>query len=106
MNFLNSWGLDMVLGVEVYYQEICSELSLINVYGLCQDKVSFWSNLLSKSLMNRPNLVVGGDLYFSLGLSESYGPTAQADRLTNYFMNKFKSENLIDTNLVKYRPTW
>ena len=37
--------------------------------------------------MNGPNLIVGGDLNFSLGRFEAWGPCAQIDSLADYFLN-------------------
>jgi len=71
VKLLNSWVSDLVLRAEVYSLELCSKFSLINIYGSCQHRVLIWNNLISNSFMKNPNMIVGGDLNFSLGLSEN-----------------------------------
>lgn len=56
--------------------------------------------------MHVHNLVVGGDLNFSLGLSETWGPQAHVDPLADFFLNKIKDGRLIDINIIKNTPTW
>lgn len=77
--------------------DLCTNLTLVKVYGPYQERVHFWNNLFSKSLLNNSKVVVGGDLNVSLGLSTSWGPLAQG----NLFMGKF-----INVDLIKDKPTW
>lgn len=49
LKILTLWGLDQALGVEVYSLELCSNLLILNIYGPCHNRVSYWNNLLSKS---------------------------------------------------------
>lgn len=44
----NSWGSKLMLGVEVFSCGLSSNLTLINIYGPCQEAISFWNNLFSK----------------------------------------------------------
>lgn len=56
--------------------------------------------------MRNHNHVIRGDLIFSIGNSETWGPLARADPLSDFFMNSLGSHNLIAVNLIKLRPTW
>ena len=53
-----------------------------------------------------PFLVIGGDLNFSLGLSEIWGVNAQVDPLTNFFRNMLERLGLVDINPLVSIPTW
>ena len=53
-----------------------------------------------------PYLVFGGDLNFSLGLSEIWGVKARVDVLTNYFHNLLDSLGFVDINPLVSIPTW
>ena len=53
-----------------------------------------------------PYLVLGGDLNFSLGLSEIWGVKARVDVLTNFFTNLLESLGLVDINPMVSIPTW
>ena len=56
--------------------------------------------------MNGPNLIVGGNLNFSLGRSEAWGPCARIDPLADYFLNMMLDGSLFDPSLTKITPTW
>lgn len=49
---------------------------------------------------------MGGDLNFSLGLTESWDHNAQVDSLTDFFEQIMESNNLIDTESAHTQPTW
>lgn len=94
------------MAMEVLSFELGVPLMIVNIYGPCQGKASFWNSLLSKSLMRNPNLVVGGDLNFSIRTTETWGPTAREDSLSNFLLNLLNTHNLMDINLLKLRPIW
>jgi len=106
LKLLNLWGMKHALSMEVQSPEFGFPLMILNIYGPCQGRASFWNELLSKSVMRNHNLVIGGDLNFSIGNAETWGPSAKADSLSYFFMNALISHNLIDVNLIKLRPTW
>jgi len=61
--------------VEVFYGiEHGMGITFINIYGPCQDKEPFWSSQFANSFMKKPNMVIRGDLYFSLEASKVWGP--------------------------------
>ena len=76
----------------------CSEIefTLVNVYGPCSDRESFGYSLLSCSLLMVPHLILGGNLNFSLGIAESWGPQATLDPLAEFFNSKLGASHLID----------
>ena len=56
--------------------------------------------------MHAHNLIVGGDLNFSLGLAKTRSPIAQVDPLVDLFLNKLREVILIEKKLIKIIPTW
>eukprot|EP00253_Pinus_taeda_P025512 PITA_25512 len=103
---LSHWGLKNVLGMEVLSPDFPIPLTIVNVYGPCQSRVSFWDDLMSKSVMNNPMMILGGDLNLSPGRNEAWGPSAREDTLAEFFLNLFSENNLIDPAPVKLKPTW
>lgn len=65
------WGGEGLLGVDITATKIDVPLRLINIYGPYHNRVGYWDNLMSTSLMNYENIIIGGDLNFSLGHVES-----------------------------------
>eukprot|EP00253_Pinus_taeda_P029650 PITA_29650 len=102
----NLWGMKQAMGMEVQSSENDFSFTICNVYGPCQDRVSFWNDLISKSFLKGKNMVIGGDLNFSIGRAEAWGPSAREDPLTDFFLNMLSSNNLLDINLLKLKPTW
>eukprot|EP00253_Pinus_taeda_P008165 PITA_08165 len=104
---LNSlWGMDHVLGMEIASPELGAPIMLLNIYGPCQGREQFWNNLLTKEIINNKRLILGGDLNFSIGFAEAWGPSAREDPLSDFFSNLLNSHNLLDVNLIKAKPTW
>eukprot|EP00253_Pinus_taeda_P011881 PITA_11881 len=106
VKILNHWGLKNVLGLEVLSPYFPFPLTIVNVYGPCQSRDSFWDELMSKSVMNNPMMILGGDLNFSLGRNEAWGPSAREDPFAEFFHNLISENNLIDPAPVKLKPTW
>ena len=50
--------------------------------------------------LNCLNLVIGGDINVSLGISESWEPHAHVDPLADFFLNKIWMSCLIDADLI------
>eukprot|EP00253_Pinus_taeda_P011302 PITA_11302 len=94
------------MGMEIMAPEFPSSFQIVNIYGPCQGREAFWLELLAKSLMKLPLMVVGGDLNFSLGRAEAWGPSAREDTLTGFFIQFLKDHNLIDPSPISLTPTW
>eukprot|EP00253_Pinus_taeda_P016122 PITA_16122 len=102
----NSWGLKQAMGMEVTSPDFPFPFLIVNIYGPCQGREFFWSDFLAKSLMNSPLMVLGGDLNFSLGRAEAWGPSAREDPLTDFFSQAFLDKKLTDPSPTKLKPTW
>ena len=70
MKLVNAWGLDSVLGLEIFSEELGLLLSVINVYGPYVNRPTFWDSLLQNPMVTGDSLVMGGDFNFSLGKNE------------------------------------
>lgn len=103
---INMWGLKNVMGMEVVCPDFPTSFQIVNIYGPCQGREHFWTDLLSKSLMKAPLMVVGGDLNFSLGRAEAWGPSAREDPLSDFFFQALSDNKLIDPSPINLKPTW
>ena len=106
ISLTNAWGLNSVLGVDLKSVELGFSVTVFNVYGPYLNRVPFWDGLFQHSFMNRESVIIGGDLNFSLGHSEIWGPHAQEDSLAGYFTQKLVENNLLDIEPIKLKPTW
>eukprot|EP00253_Pinus_taeda_P004076 PITA_04076 len=103
---LNLWGMKQVMGMEIISLDFPSPFLIVNIYGPCQGRELFWTDLMKKAVMSSPLMVVGGDLNFSLGRAEAWGPSAREDPLTEFFQEALMDKKLIDPTPTKLKPTW
>ena len=103
---INDWGFDSGLRIKVFVEDLVSCITIINVYGPSQDRVPFWDNLFNKYFLENEDLILGGDLNFSLGEAESWGPIAHPDNQAGFFSHLMASNGLIDVAPLKMLPTW
>ena len=71
LKYVSSWGFVNVLALELFSSELNLTFLSINIYGPCVDKEHFWTSVFSSSWLSHPNIIIGGDLNFSLGEAES-----------------------------------
>ena len=81
----NSWGSESCIRTDIYFHELSAEFWLFNVYGSYLNREIFWDRFFSSSMIMHDKVMVGGDLNFSLGNLESWGPRASTDPLTEFF---------------------
>jgi hypothetical protein len=106
VKMLNSWGFESGLGVEIVCADMGRYFTILNIYGPYQDRVPLWESLLWKSFISKDNMIIGGDLNFSLGAAEVWGPRARADPLMDFFCHSLSEAGLLDLAPLKLLPTW
>ena len=58
------------LCASVFSIELNMEVCFVNIYGPYIDREDFWNFLLKLNCLKCDKLILGGDLNFSMGLSE------------------------------------
>ena len=91
--------------MEINISNIETPLTLINVYGPCSNRMEFWKSLLFYTLIDHPQVIMGGDLNFSLGISESWGTHAILDPLVDFIITSLEQADLIHIQMPKLLPT-
>eukprot|EP00253_Pinus_taeda_P012560 PITA_12560 len=92
--------------MDLYSTELGKELKVLNVYGPCQGREAFWQHLSKLSLTSVNNLILGWDLNFSIGYSESWGIAAQIDPLSEVMESLLDQAQFIDVPMIKPLSTW
>jgi len=106
LKLVDSWGMDSVLCVDLMSADLGFTIKVINVYGPYHNRVPFWDELTGNPLLSGDSLVIGGDLNFSLGQNEVWGPHAHVDSLAGYFVQKLAAKGWLDIDPIKLKPTW
>ena len=82
------------------------ELSILNCYGPYNNRDSFWNVVAAGGLLSLPNLILVGDLNFTLNASEIWGSKALLDPLGPYFSKLLSDHHLVDVAPSCAGPTW
>jgi hypothetical protein len=62
----------------------------VNIYVPYIDQNIFWESFFQNPLLKDGIVVMGGDLNFTLGASEVWGPTAHLDPLAYFFLSQLE----------------
>ena len=103
---LNVWGMDSVLGMTFKALEHVDIFSVINIYGLYLNRIPFRDKIFSNTLLRGDMMIIGGDLNFSLGWAEVWGPHARTDLLSDYFTRNLVERNWLDVEPCVLKPVW
>jgi hypothetical protein len=79
-----------------FSSKLGAEFTVLNIYGPYSEHVPFWETLLSKYFFEVEALILGGDLNFSLGMDEVWGPRERSDPLAYFFKMHLERKRLID----------
>ena len=80
------------------------QLSLLNIYGPCTDRISFWDKVYDKGLLVGMNLITTGDFKFTLNVDEVWGNITLQDHAAGYLKTFFQRNKLMDILLEKVAP--
>ena len=86
--------------------ELNLDLCFVNIYGPYIDRERFWNNFLNMDYLKCDRLILGGDLNFSLGLSEIWGVRARVDCLSDFFTKTMENFGLVDIDPSVMLSTW
>ena len=67
------------------FKGMTEPFTVINCYGPYVHRTSYWNRLVSSGLLGLPNLILAGDLIFTLSSAEVWGLKARLDPLALYF---------------------
>jgi len=102
----NIFGGRGFIGLDINSQLVDGDIRIINIYGPCADRANFWRFLFESELFQADNIILGGDLNFSLGFSESWGHLAQVDSLTDTMTSLLEEHKWVDIPSARLQYTW
>jgi len=103
---MNVWGMESMMGLSFSTRESKDIFTILNVYIPYLYRRPFWEKLFSNPIMRESLLILGGDLNFTLGHAEVWGPHAQVDPLSDVFTHHLADNNLLDIVLEHIHSTW
>lgn len=68
--------------------------------------VTFWEGLCAQGVMNKGNIILGGDLNFTIGGEDILGNATHKDPLSDFFKIKIYEARLVDIESIELIPTW
>eukprot|EP00253_Pinus_taeda_P003262 PITA_03262 len=102
----NIWGGRGFIGLDTYVLSMEMDLRVINVYGPCSSRDPFWNALLDSDLLKEDNIILGGDLNFTLGYCESWGHSAQVDSFSESIFNLLEVHHWVDIPTARLQHNW
>jgi len=106
IKLLNSRALNSCLGINIFVEGLGKEFGILNVYGPYLDITPFRETLLSLKILKVENLILGGDLNFSLGEAEVWGPSVHTNQITTRITHLLSTNGMLDITPWKLNPTW
>lgn len=91
---------------DIFLEALWMELRIVNIYRPFHNHVEFWESLLHSLLLMEYNIILQGDLNFSMEHVESLGNHAQIENLLGFFINMQETNNVIDILILQIKPTW
>ena len=83
IKLLNIWDFNSGIGDDFYHVDLNLFFTMVNIYGPYSERQAYWNNLKLKSFLKNENLFLRGDLNFTIGNSEIWGPNARSDPLSD-----------------------
>jgi hypothetical protein len=102
--YLSSFSSAISVKLEVKDME--EPMTIINVYGACTKRISFWKNIVCSGALNNPLTLIGRDFNFTLNLREFWGPNPRRDTQSDFFSTFLEKHHLIDFKPMKLVSTW
>ena len=81
-------------------------INLFNVYRPYQNKEVLWDKIQHEGILKKKNIILGGDLNFTLSAREVWGSSTCIDPLVDYFSRLISFEGLVDVEPPVLCLTW
>lgn len=93
------------LFADIFNPDLNKQFKILNVYGPYVGKEAHWNKILGYQWFQDDNLILGGDLNLTVHKDEIWGSQGRVDKLSHFFLDRFKACNLIDVESVSLKPT-
>jgi hypothetical protein len=92
--------------VELEARDLDAFFNFVNLYGPYVDKKPLWESLDSFKVLSTENLILGGELNFTLSLQEVWCAHPHRNPLEYFCAHLLESSHLVDLEPFKLSPTW
>jgi len=76
INLKSAWGGKGFIGIGIFSADLGMDLRVINVYGPCHVQEAFWNQPLNLSITSPGDIIICGDLNFSIKFNECWDSSA------------------------------
>ena len=82
--------------VKASFKGFNSIFSILNCYGPYSNRDYFWNNVLAGGIFDPPNIILVGDLNFTISDAKIWGSKARIDTLAPFFSQLLTTTNMVD----------
>ena len=82
--------------LEGRFKHSTDKVKMLNCYAPYKDGKHLWLPIIQSRLLNEEGIIVGGDLNFTLSMTEVWGTSAIIDPLSDFFTCFIHSSGLVD----------
>jgi len=101
---LNSFSIFSGLLTKVFSLELDWSFFFLNLYGTYEGKEHFWYRLFGLQCLHMDNLIIGGDLNFTIRNEHIWGSLACEDKLAHFLLISLNGTAWLMWNLLRYAP--
>lgn len=106
MKLIHSFSQNVGIQRQLGSKEQGKVFSIIDLYGLYDDRKIFWDNFKARDLDSRDKVIVGGDLHLTLKNGEVWRESVRQDPLVDYFSQMFEDLGRCDVEPIQLVPAW
>jgi hypothetical protein len=99
-------SLNSSIVVDLEDRILVDSFHLINIYNPYSKKRPYWEVLASPGILSASNIILGGDLNFTLSIREVWGAHPRRNPLEGFFAHLIEEAHLVDFEPPNLTPTW
>ena len=82
------------------------DITFLNMYSPYKNRENFWVSLSYFCILDINNVILVGDLNFTMSPAEIWGHSAKVDLMVDFFVDLMGSFDLVDIIPHVLEPTW
>jgi hypothetical protein len=105
ITLLNYVVIDLSIWTKFIFKNLGQTFSVINCHGPYENTQFFWDSFFYLQCVKEEEVIIGGELNFTVSRVEVWGFNARLDKVVAYFKHKIEELGYIDVEPLKLTPS-